>query len=169
MADELQIAPGEGTAKIRHPVGVAVLTFITIGIYGLYWWYQVNREMVDLGKARNVDGLGDNPTTSLLAFFPGALVILPPFFSLYNGTQRMKRAQEVTTGTTPTLNGWIIVILIVVGLSIVAYGYMQAELNKAWRELPAGAVEPGAPAGQIEQPAAEPEQPAAEPERPAGT
>ena len=158
MADEVQIAPGDGIAKIRNPVGVAVLTLITIGIYGLYWWYQVNREMVDLGKAKNVDGLGDNPTTSLLAFFPGGLVILPPFFSLYNGTQRMKRAQEVTTGATPTLNGWIIVVLIIVGLSLVAYGYMQAELNKAWRTLPAGAVESGAPAGQIEQPAQQPEQ-----------
>src|SRR5919106_3652561 len=160
MADEVQIAPGDGITKIRHPVAVAVLTLITLGIYGLYWWYQVNREMVDLGKARNVDGLGDNPTTWLLALFPGGLVILPPFFSLYNGTHRMKRAQEVTTGSTPTLNGWIIVILIIVGLSIVAYGYMQAELNKAWRAAPAGAVESGAPAGQIEQPTQQPEQPA---------
>ena len=57
-------------------------------------------------------------------------------------------------------------ILLVVGLSIVAYGYMQAELNKAWRALPGAAIQPGAPApGQIEQPAAP--QPA-EPERPAG-
>jgi Domain of unknown function (DUF4234) len=166
MAEEVQIGgPDTGIAKIRHPVGVAVLTLITIGIYGLYWWYQVNREMVDLGKARNAEGLGDNPTMSLLAFFPGALVILPPFFSLYNGTQRMKRAQELTTGATPTLNGWIIVILVVLGLSLVAYGYMQAELNKAWRALPSAAVGPGAPPGEIEQPAAEP----AEPERPGGT
>ena len=113
MADEVQINGGSAIAKIRHPVGVAVLTLITLGIYGLYWWYQVNREMVDLGKARNAEGLGDNPTTSLLAFFPGGLIIVPPFFSLYNGTQRMKRAQELTTGATPSLNGWIIVILLV--------------------------------------------------------
>ena len=168
MADEVQINGGGGIAKIRHPVGVAVLTLITLGIYGLYWWYQVNREMVDLGKARGADGLGDNPTMSLLAFFPGGLIILPPFFSLYNGTQRMKRAQEITTGATPTLNGWIIVILLIVGLSIVGYGYMQAELNKAWRALPGAAIEPGAGGGQIEQPVAEPAEPA-EPERPSGT
>jgi Domain of unknown function (DUF4234) len=166
MAEEVQINGGPGIAKIRHPVGVAVLTLITLGIYGLYWWYQVNREMVDLGKARNAEGLGDNPTTSLLAFFPGGLIIVPALMSLYNGTQRMKRAQEVTTGATPTLNGWIIVILVVLGLSLVAYGYMQAELNKAWRALPGAAIEPGAEApGQIEQPAVP--QPA-EPERPAG-
>ena len=67
----------------------------------------------------------------------------------------MKRAQEVTTGATPSLNGWIIVILLIVDLSIVAYGYMQAELNKAWRTLPGAAIQPGAPApGQIERPAA---------------
>ena len=151
MADEVQIAGGEGIAKIRHPVGVAVLTLITLGIYGLYWWYQVNREMVDLGRARNADGLGDNPTTSLLAFFPGGFVILPPFFSLYNGTQRMKRAQELATRGLPTLNGWIIVILVVLGLSIVAFGYMQAELNKAWRTMSGTELDAG-PAGPIGMP-----------------
>src|SRR5918994_4591813 len=156
MAEEVRIGGGPATAKIRHPVGVAVLILITLGIYGLYWWYQVNREMVDLGKAMNAEGLGDNPTTSLLAFFPGGLVILPPFFSLYNGVQRMKRAQELTTGGTPTLNGWIVVVLLILGLSIVAYGYMQAELNKAWRTQPGAAVEAGGAAGQIEQPPAQP-------------
>ena len=35
------------TAKIRNPVLVAVFSLITLGIYALYWWYQVNREMVD--------------------------------------------------------------------------------------------------------------------------
>src|SRR5215216_673006 len=72
MAEEVRIGGGPGTAKIRHPVGVALLWLIPF--YGLYWWYQVNREMVDLGKALNADGLGDNPTMSLLAFFPGFLL-----------------------------------------------------------------------------------------------
>ena len=74
MAEEVQISPEsiERTAKLRHPVAVPVLTVVTLGIYGIYWWYQVNREMVDLGQARNADGLGDNATMSLLAMFPGA-------------------------------------------------------------------------------------------------
>jgi len=175
MAEEVQIAGGPGIAKVRHPVGVAVLTLVTLGIYGLYWWYQVNREMVDLGKARNAEGLGDNPTLSLLAMFPGGLVIIPPYFSLYNAIQRMKRAQEVTIGEE-TVNGWIVLALIVasffVGVTgIIVPGYMQAELNKAWQTMPGAAVEAGAPAGQIEQPAGQIEQPAAqpaEPERPGG-
>jgi hypothetical protein len=44
---------------------------------------------------------------------------------------------------------------------------MQAELNKAWRALPAGAVESGDAAGQIEQPAQQPEQPE-RPQQPGG-
>jgi hypothetical protein len=134
MADEVRIGGGPGTAKLRNPVGVALLTLITLGIYGLYWWYQINREMVDLGKALNADGLGDNPTTSLVAMFPGAVLVLPPLFSLYNTCQRIKRGQELTTWNLPTLNGWIVLVLVIlVPLSLVAWGYMQAELNKAWR------------------------------------
>jgi len=109
-----------------------VLTLITLGIYGLYWWYQINREMVDLGKAHGVDDLGDNPTLSLLAMFPGALLVIPPLVSLYDGTYRIKRSQELATGRTPTLNGWIVLILCLVVLGVVAFAYMQAELNKVW-------------------------------------
>jgi hypothetical protein len=154
MADEVQISPGsnEQIAKIRHPVAVPVLSLITIGIYAIYWWYQVNREMVDLGKSRNADGLGDNATTSLLAFFPGALVVVPPLVSLYNGIKRMQRAQEVTTGEV-TLNGWIVLAVILIGFfvpfaGLIAYGYLQSEMNKVWEDV-------GGQAGAIEAPATE--------------
>src|ERR671918_1318592 len=146
MPEEVRIGGGPATAKVRNPVGVAVLILVTLGIYGLYWWYQVNREMVDLGKALNAEGLGDNPTISLLAWCPGGLVIVPAIVSLYNGVHRMKRAQELTTGRHPTLNGWIVLILYVVLLPIVAYGYMQAELNKAWRAQSSGDLPPAQPA-----------------------
>lgn len=141
MAEEVQISPDsiERTAKIRHPVAVPVLTLVTLGIYGIYWWYQVNREMVDLGRARSADGLGDNPTMSLLAMFPGALILVPPLVSLYNGIKRMQRAQEVTTGEV-TMNGWIVLAVILVGFIIpfaglIAYGYIQSELNRAWENI----------------------------------
>jgi hypothetical protein len=167
MAQEVQIEPGsiERTAKIRHPVAVPVLSVITIGIYYVYWWYQINREMVDLGKARQADGLGDNPTTSLLAVFPGFLIIVPPYVSLYNGIKRMQRAQEVTTGEV-TMNGWIVLALILgsflIGIAgLIIPGYIQSEMNKVWEtvdsqgggaaiEAPPTAVDPaqGQPAGE---------------------
>jgi Domain of unknown function (DUF4234) len=165
MATEVQINGGPGTAKIRHPVAVAALSIVTIGIYFLYWWYQVNREMVDLGKARNAEGLGDNPTLSLLAMFPGALIIIPPYFSLYNGVQRIKRAQEVGLGYSEdqTINGWIVLALIVgsffVGVTgLIVPAYIQSELNKVWQaqSAPAGTLPSTEPATTSGTPQQEP-------------
>jgi hypothetical protein len=144
MAQEVQISPEstERTAKIRHPVAVVVFSVITLGIYGIYWWFQINREMVDLGRPRNAEGLGENATTSLLAVFPGFLIIVPPYVSLYNGVKRMQRAQEVTTGDV-SLNGWIILILLIVSFVIgiaglIIPGYIQAEMNKVWENVGQG-------------------------------
>jgi hypothetical protein len=145
MADTVQISDTGHTAKIRHPVAVPVFSFITFGIYYVYWWYQVNREVMDLGRARNVTGLGDNPTLSLLAVFPGVLVIVPPFVTLYNGVKRFQRAQQATLGDS-TLNGWIVLALIVasfiVGITaLIMPGYIQAELNKIWERHPGPGIE----------------------------
>ena len=150
MADTIQIGPGPGyTAKTRHPVLVVVFMIITLGIYGIYWWYQINREMVDLGRVRQADGLGDNATMSLLAVFPGFLIIVPPYVSLYNTVKRIQRAQEVTSGQV-TLNGmiilWLIIASFLIGITgLIVPGYIQAELNKAWEAVRAGEPAGGAP------------------------
>jgi uncharacterized membrane protein YraQ (UPF0718 family) len=166
MADKIHIGEGPTapTAKARSPIAVAIFCVITLGIYGIYWWYQINREMVDLGKARNETGLGDSPVKSLLAVFPGALIIVPPYVSLYNAVKRIQRAQEVTVGQA-TLNGMVILWLIIgsffVGVAgLIIPGYIQAELNKAWTSMgatsPAGfpAQAPAAPAATAPPPAA---------------
>jgi hypothetical protein len=56
---------------------VAIVSIVTPGIYVLFWWYFVNREMADYGRARDTKELGDNPTLSLLALMPGAFVVVP--------------------------------------------------------------------------------------------
>jgi len=120
----------------KRAVAVPVFSFITLGIYYVYWWYQVNREVMDLGRDRDIPNLGDNPTLSLLAVFPSVLVIIPPFVTLYNGVQRFQRAQQATLGES-TLNGWIVLVLVlgsfIIGIAaFVIPGYIQAELNKIW-------------------------------------
>jgi Domain of unknown function (DUF4234)/Short C-terminal domain len=154
MADTVQIGNTGHTAKIRHPVAVAIFSLITLGIYYVYWWYQVNREVVDLGRARNLDGLGDNPTLSALAVFPGVLVIVPPFVTLYNGVGRFQRAQEATLGEA-TLNGWIVLVLVVASFIVgfaafIIPGYLQAELNKIW-ERPRLGIEAAAGDADLER------------------
>ena len=70
MAYEMKIRGTEDEVKIRSPWAAALLPIITLGIYHLVWWYRINRELRDYGKAKGYD-LGQNPTNSLLALFPG--------------------------------------------------------------------------------------------------
>jgi Domain of unknown function (DUF4234) len=83
---------------VRRPVVVLVLTAVTLGLYSLYWWYEVNREMADVGRAWGTPELGERPLMSLLAVFPGCLLIvrafrtsgrlfLPPPFGLGRGSE----------------------------------------------------------------------------------
>jgi len=157
MADDVQIIPGspEPRAKIRHPVLVVVWTVLTLGIYSIYWWYQINREMVDLGKVRRIEGLGDNATLSLLAYFPGSFVIIPAYVSLYNGSKRIQRAQGATTQEV-TLNGWIILVIALGSLltgglvGVLLPGYVQSEMNHVWTAIssPSDAESPPQPPAQ---------------------
>ena len=95
MAEEFQIAGTDATAKVRNPLGVVGLSLITIGIYFFFWWYFINREMRDLGKARGVD-LGESPGNSVLAVTLGALIIVPA--SSRSGDAAASRAAQETVG-----------------------------------------------------------------------
>jgi hypothetical protein len=128
MAEQLLIGPSRASVKLRSPWAVALLPFITLGIYHLVWWYRINRELRDVGHANGVD-LGQSPTNSLLALFPGALIIIPPLVSYYRGTNRVIEAARLT-GTEP-VNGWIALILFIV-IQPAYWAYLQSSLNKAW-------------------------------------
>jgi uncharacterized protein DUF4234 len=153
MAEQLLIGSSRARVKLRSPWAVALLPFITLGIYHLVWWYRINRELRDVGHANGVD-LGQSPTSSLLALFPGALIIIPPFISYWRGTHRVIGVARLT-GTEP-VNGWIALILFIV-IQPAYWAYLQSSLNKAWG---AAAGEPtdtsiqGAPAQPAMAPAA---------------
>jgi hypothetical protein len=69
---------GESYLK-RNPLGVLGLTIITLGIYGLYWYYKVNEEILRYTGDQTI-----SPSRSLLAVIPGFLLIVPPFIAYYN-------------------------------------------------------------------------------------
>jgi len=137
MAAEVQIADTGSTAKTRDPLGVALLTLLTLGVYFFVWYYKVNREMSELGRARGTDELGDNPGNSLLAVTLGALIIVPAIVSVYNTFLRTQAAARLT-GVEP-LNGWIALALYLF-LGIGFPPYMQSGPNKAWGAQTARAV-----------------------------
>jgi Domain of unknown function (DUF4234) len=135
MAEEVAIAGTESTAKLRNPWGVIGLTLITLGIYYFFWWYFINREMRDYGRARGVD-IGQNPGNSVLAITLGALIIVPAIISLWTTSGRMQLTQE-TVGLQQRANGPIIFILLLL-ISPVGLWYAQNELNKAWEAQAGG-------------------------------
>lgn len=135
MAQEIQIAGTGATAKVRNIVAVAVLSVVTLGIYLVFWWYFINRELADYGRALGTDELGDSPGRSTLALFPGALVIVPAIWTTVTTFKRVQAAQRLT-GQTP-LSGWLGLVLYVV-ISPAFYAYMQSGLNGVWKAQAAG-------------------------------
>ena len=130
MAEELQLRDGGGPVKVRNPWAVALLPFVTFGIYHLVWWYRINRELRDFGRARGRD-LGQNPTASVLALFPGGLLIVPALVSYWRGTKRVQEAARVA-GREPQVNSWIALILYIL-LAPAYWAYLQVALNDDWR------------------------------------
>jgi hypothetical protein len=143
VAIEMNIPDSDQKAKIRNPWGVVGLTIITIGIYHLVWWYKVNKEMKVFGESRGYD-LGRKPMNSLLALFPGFIIIIPPLVSYWNGTKRIQGTSALA-GREP-INGWIVLILYLF-LPIAMPAYMQVSLNNVWKqELAAAPGQPAPPA-----------------------
>jgi hypothetical protein len=132
MAQEVQIEGAEKPAKMRDVVAVPLLTIVTLGIYGVVWYYKINREMADYGRAHGHSAeLGDSPVTSVLAITLGALVIVPALVSIFRCFKRIQALQRIAGGNEP-INGWIGVLAFIV-FSPILYGYMQSGLNSAWQ------------------------------------
>lgn len=146
MAEVVQIKGAGSTAKLRSPLAVALLGLVTLGIYVLVWYYKVNREMADLGKATGrTDELGDSPGKSLLAVTLGAFVVVPAILSVINTFKRVQALQRITGGGEP-INGWLGLVLYLV-ISPAFWAYAQSGLNKAWQaQAGSGSLTP-APVG----------------------
>jgi hypothetical protein len=109
----------------RNPLGVLGLTIITLGIYGLYWFYKANEEILRYTKDNTI-----SPGRSLLAVIPGALIIVPPFIAYYNTANHvmdMEQKRGIASQISPVL---VVVLGIVLWLGMAAY--MQEHLNRVW-------------------------------------
>jgi Domain of unknown function (DUF4234) len=130
MAYEMKIRGTEHEVNVRSPWAVALLPIITLGIYHLVWWYKVNKELKAYGEAKGFD-LGQNPTNSVLALFPGGLIVVPALVSYWRGTKRVMGAAKVT-GQEP-VSGWISIILYLL-LAPAFWAYLQVSLNHIWEQ-----------------------------------
>jgi len=134
MAQEIQIPNAASTAKIRNPLGVLGLGLITLGIYHFFWWYFANREMADYGQANGVD-LGDNPVLSVLAVTLGALLIVPPFVSLWRTLRRIERAQNHALGSNNIGVVLLFILAFIPLVNLAVLPIMQSNLNHVWEKV----------------------------------
>jgi Domain of unknown function (DUF4234) len=146
MAEIVQIPNAATTAKIRNPLAVLGLGLITLGIYHIFWWYFVNREMADYGRANGVD-LGDNPVMSVLAITLGALIIVPPFVSLFRTLRRVERAQNHALGSNNIAVILLFILIFIPLVNLVVFPIMQSNLNQVWESAQLGRGAEPTPAG----------------------
>lgn len=112
---------GGPLGKVRNPLGVFLLSFVTFGIYFLYWHFKINEELANYDRRIEV-----NPTLSLLAMF----VPFVGYVSIWNTGTRIAMAQnfsgrfQTCSGALGTLLGFLIL-----GNTF----YYQSELNNLWR------------------------------------
>ncbi len=114
MAEEIAIRGSNYPAKQRNPLAPLGLAIITFGIYGIFWYYFINKELAELGKARGTTELGESPGTSVLAVTLGALIIVPAILSYWNTWKRHQAARQmfgVTEGIDP-VPGFLLMLFI---------------------------------------------------------
>ena len=118
-------------ARTRGPVITWLLLVVTLGIYGLFHWYYINREMRDVSAAMGTP-FGNAPGMSVLALFPGGILVVPAIWTWVTTARRARdlrvmaldgRPGEVTSVPLAVLLGFIY------GLN---HPYLQASLNATY-------------------------------------
>src|SRR5437762_11251486 len=135
MADIISI--GNEEFKQRSPLGAWGLLFLTLGIYYFVWYYKINDE-----SRRYLGDEEIRPGVSLLAITLGALLIVPPYISIYRTGARIQRMQEKATVTNEISPALGLLASFVMAANV---PYMQENLNKIWRRYEQSA--PAAAAG----------------------
>ena len=94
----------------RNPLGVLGLSFITLGIYFFYWYYQVNDELRRFERDETI-----SPVRSLMAIIFGWIIIVPPFIAMYN-TAKHVQAVEQRLAIQPQLEPALVIVMYAVRL-----------------------------------------------------
>jgi hypothetical protein len=112
--------------KRRNPFASWIgLPLITLGIYSFVWIYKTNKELSEFDRRIKV-----NPTLSVLAFFPGFLLLfIPPLVAIWRLGTRVQQAQRAAG--VPECSP-ILAFILWVFISSTGVLYLQFEINKIW-------------------------------------
>jgi hypothetical protein len=120
--------PGTGPIGKIRPTGLSILLyFVTLGIYGLFWYYAVHDEMK---RHKTGDGLG-GVLALVLAFFIG--IVMPYITSSEVGDLYERRGQPKPVSGLTGL--WVFPgIFIIVG-PFIWFAKTNGALNDYWASL----------------------------------
>jgi hypothetical protein len=112
-------------AKRGNPWGVWLLSLVTVGVYGLYWYYKVNEETREYSPTVQVQ-----PGISLVAYlFGGFTCGVALVVTIVRTGGRISQCQQLT-GSRSRCSGFLgIVFYVLLGTHVV---YYQSQLNKVW-------------------------------------
>jgi len=120
------ISPTGVVGKVRSPAAVVIFTIITLGIYYIYWVYQVGREM----KEYNDSGLG--PLVNLLLALSGMFIgftLIVLWFTLPNDVAGTYERDNRRPTISALAGFWH--LLPIIG-SIIWLVKIQNRLNALW-------------------------------------
>jgi hypothetical protein len=106
--------------KIRNPIAVLIFSIITIGIYNLYWTYQVFREL----KEHTGQGVG-----GVVGLVIEIVINVVNLFLLPAEIGNMYAAEGQAKPVKGTTGFWNLIPLIG---TIIWYVKVQGALNKHW-------------------------------------
>jgi len=106
--------------KTRSPVGVWVLSIITLGIYYMVWWYKINKELRDYHNSIQV-----SPGLATLA----TIVPIASWVTVYTTGSRIGQAQILGGFGSSCSGGLGLLGAFFFGVHTI---YYQGQLNRLW-------------------------------------
>lgn len=133
MASELLDVRGV-VVKRRGPVVSWLLLVVTLGIYGLFHWYYINREMRDVSAALG-HGFGNSPGLSVLALFPGGILLVPAIWTWVTTARRARNLREIALDGRPGDHTSVPLAVLLAFFYGLNHPYLQASLNGTYEIL----------------------------------
>jgi hypothetical protein len=127
-----------GDLKIRNLWLVALWLVLTLGLYYLFWYYKIRREIRDFGRGRDQKLASIDPGLGVIAMTFGWYVLVPPFVSAWRTVKHVKRAEEAGgIDAGHSINHALGFALFVLGFLLfpVEVFYVQLHLNRLWSHV----------------------------------
>jgi hypothetical protein len=125
----------------RSPTGAYLLTVVTLLVYFFVWYYKINDE-----TRRYLRDDSIRPWHSVLAIFPGVLLVVPYFVSLYRTAERIRLVEERSGSRKRVRPPLGVLYGFLTLLTVLLMGgclfYYQDHLNKAWTAASRGGQAP---------------------------